>query len=518
MGTFFLLLMVWAAALAAEPAPLPPVDGATASAYGRAVALVGDTAAVAASDGVWLFARDFPAPGQWGQVAHLVPPQDAPADFGASLSLAGPRLAVGAPGRGDQRGAVYLYRRGPQGWQRQRTLTGSAPGGRFGAAVALNDTWLAIGAYREPVGEVADSGAVHLFHCPADGDCAEAAVLTDPFPERWEEYGAALALSDTWLAVGAPAKDSVQSGDTAVPLAGRRGQAFAIAKGDAPFCGADTGGVFLYRLDDPGAIAAAIAPPDAECLQSFGAVLALNDAWLAVGSPTKDVADALMAGAVYLYRPAGDRWEFAYRLVPDVPGEGGAFGGALALAGVQLAIGAEGEAGARFRSGRVHLVGIDAEVPYLRREIHLDDGLPNDRFGAALALAGDGPLLVGAPGRRGGNAFLHGDGIAAGPVGRFDAASGRLTLEPAGVAGDARGYRAVLVQEAGSGGMRFRLQSLETQPPLERRAAWFFPATGLLHLPRITVRFADGREFDYSASLRLLPGSDPLAFRLEAAR
>ncbi len=517
MRTFFLLLMIWAAALAAEPAPLPPVDGATVSAYGRAVALAGDIAAVAAEGGVWLFVRDFPAPGQWGQVAHLAPPPEAPADFGASLALVGSRLAVGAPGRGDQPGAVYLYRRGPEGWRRQRTLTGSGPGGRFGAAVALNDTWLAVGAYREPVGEAADSGTVHLFHCPADGDCTEAAVLTDPFPERWEEYGAAVALSDTWLAVGAPAKDSVQSGDAVVPLAGRRGQAFAIAKGDAPFCGADTGAVFLYRLDDPG-IVAAIAPEDAECLQSFGAVLALTDAWLAIGSPTKDVGDALMAGAVYLYRPAAEGWEFAYQLVPDVPDEGGAFGGALAWGVDRLAIGAEGESGARFRSGRVHLIGFDAGVPYLIEEIHLDAGLPNDRFGAVVALDGDGPLLVGAPGRRGGNAFLHGDGIAAGPVGRFDVAGGRLTLESVGVVGDAQRYRAVLVREDTSTAMGFRLQSLETRSLPERRAAWFFPTTGLLHLPHVTVRFADGREFDYSATLRLLPGSDPLAFQLESAR
>ncbi len=173
--------------------------------------------------------------------------------------------------------------------------------------------------------------------------------------------------------------------------------------------------------------------------------------------------------------------------------------------------------GARFRSGRVHLVGIDAEVPYLRQEIHLDAGLPNDRFGVVVALDGDGPLLVGAPGRRGGNAFLHGDGIAAGPVGRFDVAGGRLTLESVGVVGDARGYRAVLGQEAGPG-MRFRLQSLKTQSLPERWAAWFFPTTGLLHLPHVTVHFADGREAGYSATLRLLPGSDPLAFQLESAR
>ncbi len=72
-------------------------------------------------DGKWQAPLRVPDP-----VDHR-PRSGSPENFGASLALDGDTIAVGAPGREDGEGAVYLWQRKGGPWQPAGELTGFHP-------------------------------------------------------------------------------------------------------------------------------------------------------------------------------------------------------------------------------------------------------------------------------------------------------------------------------------------------------------------------------------------------------
>ncbi len=502
-----------------------PVDYSAQRRFGEALAVLDDTVAVGGDGRVVLYGRDFPVPGQWGEAAVLEGAEDA-RRFGAAVALFSGGLAVGAPGDRERPGGVARFHLDEQGrWRRLETLQSafSHPADRFGAALAAAGEWLAIGVSGQTVDGAHDAGAVEVYRCAGGARCIPVARLADPFPESYERYGAALALSDRWLAVGAPAKDAVQFKGSVVPKSGVDGQRFAIAKGDAPFCGEDAGAVFLYRLDDLAAghdsPYGAIAPQDAECLQRFGSALALDGDRLAVGSPTKDVADALFSGVVYVYQFRRETWREVVILGSLEGGENAGFGGALDFEGGRLLVGADGETAIRFRSGAAYLIVPDGDSWDNGRYLFLEDGLPHDRFGASVALQGEN-VWIGAPDRGGGlgAVYLNGTEPAPGPAGSYDFTTGRLLLEAVRVEGDGEFYRAELRREPSSPGYRFTL--VEVSPAGDRRGgvARYFPATGRVHVPDLEVTFADGRKRTFTVDLVRVPQPGPFRLQVEKVR
>ncbi len=140
-----------------------------------------------------------------------------------------------------------------------------------------------------------------------------------------------------------------------------------------------------------------ILPDGLKAFDNFGAALACNNDLLAVGAPSTDGEGARNAGAVYLFQKKGVAWQQVARLIPDPPQPNGRFGSALALEGDVLAVGApyEYNPGAGNASGAVYLFvrnqGRWAQVARLSAL----DGAPFDLFGGALALHGRS-LAIGA--------------------------------------------------------------------------------------------------------------------------
>lgn len=138
---------------------------------GAAVALDGDLALVgmpgtgAGINGVvYVFARD-PMTHLWSLETTLMDPDFAPTgdQFGASVALRGDTAVIGAPGHAMTAGAAWYFERtGPGAWTPHRlapTATGAAS--RFGTSVALSATWVAVGAPDSGTGVRA--GAVYVY-------------------------------------------------------------------------------------------------------------------------------------------------------------------------------------------------------------------------------------------------------------------------------------------------------------------------------------------------------------------
>jgi hypothetical protein len=139
-------------------------------------------------------------------------PRYPPADFGKAIALGEGVLAVGAPSISggpefSAPGSVYVYRRESGGWVEEARLKASNQGDgfqnaqHFGAALALQDNFLFVGAPAADNPQAGDNtGAVYIFeYGPVGWD--EIAILKSPQPAADAEFGSLLAVSGEHLGV-----------------------------------------------------------------------------------------------------------------------------------------------------------------------------------------------------------------------------------------------------------------------------------------------------------------------------
>lgn len=127
----------------------------------------------------------------------------------------------------------------------------------------------------------------------------------------------------------------------------------------------------------------------------FGASVAIQGDTAIVGAPGHDQAGLSDAGAVYVFRRVGDAWEQRAKLTPADAAASAEFGESVSLDAATLVVGATGAAG---RIGAVYsFVGADATWLQEARMVP-PSGRAGDDFGGAVALYGDS-VVVGAVGR-----------------------------------------------------------------------------------------------------------------------
>ncbi len=249
---------------------------------------------------------------------------------------------------------------------RRSTLAPSdgRPGDDFGWDVALTDRWTLVGA---PAAGDRRQGCAYLY----DADTAGERRLT---PETAAgEFGGAVAVDSETLAVGAPATN------------------------DPDVDGAVT--VFA-RDDDQWRRETRLAAPDTARSEGFGYDVALSGRRLVVGARATDLPGATDTGVAHVYEQADGGWTHRTTLTRRAPtayaynGGSVALDGGTALLGSFLADAAATDAGTATVFDRNGGWGQQATL-------RAPDARPGDRFGNAVALAGD-RALVGAVGRGGG--------------------------------------------------------------------------------------------------------------------
>jgi len=187
-------------------APDPQVNdgyGATLATDGRAL-LVGRVDLVFGPDSgrgaVHAYQRQ--ANGSWAPAGVLVAPtRMARASFGAAIALAGDLALVGAPADGN--GVVHLFERQADGsWRSAGTLPAgeSAAGDRFGSAIAIDGDRLAVGA----PGRASNKGAIFTYTRAADGRWTPEAVVLSARVADNARLGSSVLLKGKRLVAGAP--------------------------------------------------------------------------------------------------------------------------------------------------------------------------------------------------------------------------------------------------------------------------------------------------------------------------
>jgi FG-GAP repeat len=297
----------------------------------------------------------------------LVAPGGEQPRFGAALAHDGEWLAVGAPdaqGQGPAVGAVVLWRRAEAGWSRVAVLGGDGRAqGRFGRALDLKGERLAVGAYFAD-GPVRHTGAVYMFE--DQGGWAETARLAPPDAKEFDGFGWSVALDGDRLLVGAP-------------FASRAG----FQSGDAR----------IYRQVAGRWVEEAVLRPEALTpFDHLGWSVAWADGRALVGAPDSDLAGPGV-GAVFVFQRRRGRWTEGPPLSDPTLGLGAGLGQALAGDRARVVAGAPGVGVVKVWRRRGGAFEEEATLA----------GALTSRFGAAVALSGT-HLGVGAP--------LEGDGGA----------------------------------------------------------------------------------------------------------
>ncbi|MCP4271160.1 MAG: hypothetical protein GY781_04230 [Gammaproteobacteria bacterium] len=401
---------------------------------GTSVSLDGNTLAVGAKGyvgfkgQVHIFVRDDQ--GTWSHQAIIRPTVQWDDDgFGASVSLNGDTLAVGAPWESSnatgiggnannndayRSGAAYIFTRNNGVWSQQAYLKASdaESGDYFGESVRLdgnlvngNFNLLAVTSSYKSSGTGAWAGAVYVFYHPATSWYQHSIVEVE-MGDIGDRFGSSIALDNYTLVVGAQYEDSSTSGD------------------QSDNSKTDAGAVYVFTINSQVISTnwieqAFIKSSNADDDDRFGASVALSGDTLAAsaflegsdatgvdGDESNNNADG--AGAVYVFVRNSGNWSQQAYLKASNTNAGDWFGSSLSLDNDYLVVGAiyedskavginrdglrnDGESsGAAYLFNRSN--GFWTQQYYLKAS-NTDD---NDRFGNSVAIDNN-TLVVGAP-------------------------------------------------------------------------------------------------------------------------
>jgi FG-GAP repeat protein/putative Ig domain-containing protein len=358
-------------------------------------------------------------------VIQLAPPEGASGDqFGQALAADGGTVVVGAPQHdhdATDAGAAYVFVRRGIFLPLQTELRPSDPeaSAHFGAAVAVSLDTVAVGAPDD-----GGTGAVYVFE-RTRGAWSQTAKLAGA--SSGDRFGAAVAIDGDTLVAGAPGRSSatgavyvyLRSGTTwsqqaaidGTSASGAFGTSVAL-RGDrfvagAPLASSSRGLAKVHtRNGTSWSLEATLDPTDAADGDETGGAVAIDGEWIALGAAKADATGAADAGAVHVYGLSGGTWTRSARLSAPTPAAGAAFGSAVALDADTLAIGSPLSDVGATDAGGTELFVPGAGGWAFCTGVTVPGSVASDEHGAAVALAA-GRVVSAAPGRGGGTAFVR---------------------------------------------------------------------------------------------------------------
>ena len=347
-------------------------DGGSRDRAGNGVAVQGTTALIGApghanfSDTGAVYVRKLNGT-SWLQTQKLTAVDaTSQASFGTSVAIDGNWAVIGATGDA-QAGAAYVFRFDGTKWVQHQKLTpaGRALGELIGTSVAISGNTIVVGAY----GSSVFTGRAFVYTL-SGSTWGNEVVLTRSDAAAYDFFGYAVSVSGNVIAVGTYGDDEI---------------------------GANSGSVYVYRLDGTWKLESKIQAPDRAAGDSFGwsVVVSGNDAF--VGAPMDDDFGA-NSGSVYSYIYNGSSWQYTGKLrAPDAKTDDW-FGSSLSISGDSLAVGAREWDGAAIDRGGAYVFSRSGSTWDTGKLILPTPpwGIDGDLFGHSIGISGTA-LIVGAP-------------------------------------------------------------------------------------------------------------------------
>lgn len=384
-----------------QEAYIKAVNGGVDDNFGSSVSLSGDTLAVGAlgedsaqttitngtsassdnlslgSGAVYIYKRTGV---NWTQEAYIKASNSNTNDnFGASVSISGETLAVGATGEDNNQsiitngssapygtgssnsGAIYIYKRLGTSWTQEAYIktTNNGAGDIIGNNVSLSGDNLAVGSNQEDSNQTtitngleassdnsnSNSGAVYIYK-RVGVSWAQEAYIKAVNNNALDNFSNAISLSGDTLAVGSYQEDSIQTTITNGTSASSDNSASA------------SGAVYIYkRTGSSWGQEAYIKAVNNHSSFYFGSSVSLSGNTLGVGvynesSDQNTITNGSTAssnvlsgssGAVYVYKRIGTNWSQEAYIKAVNNGVNDNFGFSLSVSGDTIAVGAYGE-------------------------------------------------------------------------------------------------------------------------------------------------------------------------------
>lgn len=323
---------------------------------------------------VTVLAFASPAPAQYAQQQKLSASDAAPFDqFGGAVAISGSTLVAGArqddsPTSGTDTGAAYVFCAIGAVWSQQQKLTASDAllDDQFGTSVAIHGDTIAVGArFRDDNGT--NSGAAYVFERQA-GVWTEQQKLLAFDGAPFDGFGAALAISGSTLAVGAP--------NDASPVF-------------------EAGSVYVFvRTGATWTLQQKLVANDAGQSDGFGGSVSIDGNTLVAGSRLSE-AGGNNAGSAYVFTRSGTTWTQQQKLVAFDPASGDQYGISVSVSNDTIAVGSFRDDDGAMNSGSAYVYVRSGAAWSLQQKLGANNAAQGDEFGSALSLSGD-RLLVGA--------------------------------------------------------------------------------------------------------------------------
>lgn len=352
--------------------------------FGRAVSISGDViVAGAASDdaGGVLNAGSIYAYRKHGTVwqleAAIANPMPGVAHgFGRSVAASGDIVVGGAyladPGDVLAAGAAYVYRYNGALWNFDDALVSPEPdvSDMLGISVGASGDVIIVGAHAHDPGGISGAGSAYIYRF--DGfswELDQAIPNPEPSPAEW--FGISVAVSGEVAVVGAWGE-----------------------KTDGVI---ESGAAYVYRYDGTSwQLDGALPNPDPDEHDMYAwSVSAWNDV-VVVGAYQDDPGEITDAGSAYVFRHVNGVWSLEQSIANPEPHVNDRFGLSVGANGDRIVVGAQwGNSGGISNAGSAFVFRFDGATWVLDHEISNPDPTPNDSFGYASAISGEG-VIVGA--------------------------------------------------------------------------------------------------------------------------
>jgi len=312
----------------------------------------------------------------WMQGQKITPDDSKINDyFGCAVAMYDQNAIFGSYGNddaGSKSGAAYIYTLGSSGWQQKQKITAenAQPNDYFAFAVDIQEHYAIIGAYGDDdKGSMA--GAAYIFERQADNTWVQQQKLMDEQGERNDQFGYAVALSDSHAIVGAYRDDD---------------------KGDS------SGSAMIYKREQKmWTMQAKLLAHDGQSNDYFGYDVAISGDYAVVGAYRCDDDTRNNVGSAYVYKYDMGTWNFHSKIVPIQGTSNDYFGASVDLVGTRLLIGAYGDDDKGSSSGASYLYILEGNQWNMHKKYVPSDGSSYDYFGYDIAV-GDQGLIMGAYG------------------------------------------------------------------------------------------------------------------------
>lgn len=350
--------------------------------------------------------------------------------FGFAVAISGTRVVVGSPqdnGTGDlSRAYVYDIGSGtPAAPVASFADATPATNERFGAAVAVAGNRVIVGAPLEDTG-ADNAGACYVYDFTAGTPASPAATIANPAPLLADEFGGALAISGTRLAVGIPLDDpnnadsgrvyiydlaggspalwttlenpTPQSNDNFGRSVGFAGNRFVTAAHGDNTGGSDVGSAYVFDFSGapPAAPLITINTPSISSEEEFATGVDLWGSIVVVGAHHDDKGSNSNSGTVFIYDRLSPTPNVPVLTIDNpAPNTNDYFGAAVAINGNTVVVAAYQDDSPATNCGIVYVFDRSSQTPGVP-VLTIPNPSPNaqDQFGNDIAISGS-RLVVG---------------------------------------------------------------------------------------------------------------------------